>query len=32
MSKFAIKEVADVTFFDIETGKPVIFFDTSLAI
>ena len=28
MSKFAIKEVADVTFFDIETGKPVIFFDT----
>ena len=23
MSKFAIKEVADVTFFDIETGKPI---------
>lgn len=31
-SKFAIKEVADVIFFDIETGKPVLFFDTSLAI
>ncbi len=29
MSKFAIKEVADVIFFDIETGKPVLFFDTS---
>ena len=28
MSKFAIKEVADVIFFDIETGKPVLFFDT----
>lgn len=27
-SKFAIKEVADVIFFDIETGKPVLFFDT----
>lgn len=28
MSKFGIKEVADVIFFDIATGKPVIFFDT----
>lgn len=28
MAKFAIKEVADVIFFDIETGKPVLFFDT----
>lgn len=28
MSKFGIKEVADVTFFDISTGKPVLFFDT----
>lgn len=28
MSKFGIKEVADVIFFDIETGKPVLFFDT----
>lgn len=28
MSKFAIKEVADVIFFDTETGKPVLFFDT----
>lgn len=28
MSKFGIKEVADVIFFDIATGKPVLFFDT----
>lgn len=28
MSKVAIKEVADVIFFDTETGKPVLFFDT----
>ncbi|MEI2420090.1 hypothetical protein V6O07_07435, partial [Arthrospira platensis SPKY2] len=27
-SKFGIKEVADVIFFDIATGKPVLFFDT----
>lgn len=26
--KYGLKEVADVTFFDLETGKPVIFFDT----
>lgn len=28
MAKYGIKEVADVIFFDIETGKPVLFFDT----
>lgn len=28
MSKFGIKEVADVIFFDIATGKPVLYFDT----
>lgn len=28
MSRVAIKEVADVIFFDVETGKPVLFFDT----
>lgn len=28
MRKIGFKEVADVIFFDIETGKPVLFFDT----
>lgn len=33
MSKrYGLKEVANVIFFDIVTGKPAIFFDTSLAI
>lgn len=28
MAKFGVKEVADVTFYDLNTGKPVLFLDT----
>lgn len=30
MSKFGILQVADVVFFDMETNKPVILFDSSV--
>lgn len=30
--QYGLKEVANVTFFDVATSKPALFFDTSLAI